>query len=68
MWARDTDEVLVGRAQRADFQDAVFRTVCPKLMAEYCRNPAWNYGCWSAAVSEANSRVPEFIGSGESLQ
>ncbi|MEV6054340.1 protein kinase [Streptomyces sp. NPDC052107] len=68
VWARDTDAVLVGRAQRADFQDAVSRTVCPKLMAEYRRNPAWNYTRWSVAVYEANSRVPEFIGSGECPQ
>jgi eukaryotic-like serine/threonine-protein kinase len=67
VWAQDTNEVLMGRAQRADFQDAVSRTVCPKLTAEYHRNPAWNYTRWSVAVFEANSRVPELIGSGECL-
>ncbi|AKJ14747.1 hypothetical protein ABB07_33220 [Streptomyces incarnatus] len=67
VWARDTDEVLVGRARRSDFQDAVSRTVCPRLMPEYRRNPAWNHTRWSVAVHEGDSRVPEFIGSGECL-
>jgi hypothetical protein len=65
VWARDTDEALMGRAQRADFQDAVSKTVCRKLTAEYNSNTTWNYTRWSVAVYEGNSRIPELMGSGE---
>ncbi len=65
VWARDTNEVLVGRAQRSNFQDAVSTTVCPKLTAEYRADKTWNYTRWSVAVMEANSRIPEIIASGE---
>ncbi|MFE9098781.1 serine/threonine-protein kinase [Streptomyces sp. NPDC007264] len=65
VWARDTDGALIGRAQRADFQDAVSTTLCRKLTAEYNSNQNWNYTRWSVAVYEGNSRVPELIGSGE---
>ncbi|MFG2352670.1 protein kinase [Streptomyces sp. NPDC048521] len=67
VWARDTDGVLVGRAQRANFQDAVSTILCPKLTAEYHRNRSWNYTRWSVAVLEGNSRIPELITSGECL-
>ena len=65
VWARDTDGVLVGRAQRANFQDAVSTTLCQKLTAEYNGNKTWKYVRWSVAVYEGNSRIPELIGSGE---
>lgn len=65
VWARDTDEALIGRAQRANFQDAVSKTVCRKLTAEYNGDKTWNYTRWSVAVYEGNSRIPELIGSGE---
>ncbi|MET7286459.1 serine/threonine-protein kinase [Streptomyces sp. NPDC005573] len=65
VWARDTDGVLLGRAQRSNFQDAVSRTLCPRLTAEYDSNRNWTYTRWSVAVYEGNSRVPELIGSGE---
>jgi eukaryotic-like serine/threonine-protein kinase len=65
VWAHDTDEVLIGRAQRSNFQDAVSTTLCRKLTAEYRSNKAWNYVRWSVAVYEGDSRIPELIGSGE---
>ncbi len=65
VWARDTDGVLIGRAQRSDFQDAVSMPLCQKLTAEYNSNQTWNYTRWSVVVYEGNSRVPELIGSGE---
>jgi hypothetical protein len=65
VWARDTDGVLMGRAQRANFQDAVSKTVCQKLTAEYDSNRTWNYTRWSVAVYQGNSRVPKLLGSGE---
>lgn len=65
VWARDTDGALIGRAQRANFQDAVSTTLCRKLTAEYNSNKTWNYTRWSVAVYEENSRIPELIGSGE---
>ncbi|MFB7116060.1 hypothetical protein [Streptomyces sp. NPDC056291] len=65
VWARDTNGVLIGRAQRANFQDAVSTTVCRKLTAEYHSNRTWSYVRWSVAVYEGNSRVPELLGSGE---
>jgi hypothetical protein len=67
VWARDTNEVLMGRAQRANFQDAVSQTVCQKLTAEYNSNKTWRYTRWSVAVFEANSRIPELIASGECI-
>ncbi|MGW4817480.1 hypothetical protein ACWEP4_00535 [Streptomyces sp. NPDC004227] len=65
VWARDTDGALIGRAQRANFQDAVSTTLRRKLTAEYNSNQTWNYTRWSVAIYEGNSRVPELIGSGE---
>ncbi|GGW82650.1 serine/threonine protein kinase [Streptomyces galilaeus] len=65
VWARDTDEVLLGRAQRANFQDAVSKTACRMMTAEYDNNNTWKYIRWSIAVFEGNSRIPELIGSGE---
>ncbi|MQY37316.1 Serine/threonine-protein kinase PknD [Streptomyces sp. RB17] len=67
VWARDTNEVLVGRAQRDNFQDAVSKTLCPKLTAEFHRNPSWNYTRWSVAVYEPDGSDPELVRSGECL-
>ncbi|MET8028939.1 serine/threonine protein kinase [Streptomyces avermitilis] len=68
VWARDPDGALMGRAQRANFQDAVSKTVCRNLTAEYNSNKTWNYTRWSVAVYEGNSRTPELIGSGECIR
>ncbi|GHD86118.1 serine/threonine-protein kinase [Streptomyces naganishii] len=65
VWIDDTYGDLVGRAQRADFQDVVTRTACRKLVAEYGSDKAWKYTRWSVAVYEGNSGQPEFTGSGD---
>ncbi|MEU4152940.1 serine/threonine-protein kinase [Streptomyces sp. NPDC026659] len=65
VWARDTSGGLIGRAQRANFQDAASTILCRKLTAEYRSNRAWDYTRWSVAVYEGNSGEPELIGSGE---
>jgi hypothetical protein len=65
VWAADDQEgVLVGRAQRSQFQQLVSKTVCQKMAAEYDRNADWNYTRWSVAVCQGNSGMTEFVGSG----
>ncbi|MGW0735556.1 hypothetical protein [Streptomyces sp. NPDC002851] len=67
VWAFDGYGALTGRAQRANFQDTVSKTVCRRLMAEYRRNKTWIYTRWSVAVYEGNSGTPEIVGSGDCL-
>ncbi|MFD4577159.1 serine/threonine-protein kinase [Streptomyces sp. NPDC058417] len=64
VWARDTDGALIGRAQQSHFQDVAATTVCQELRAEYTSNRTWNYTRWTAALYEANSRVPQLLASG----
>ncbi|MFF7309588.1 protein kinase [Streptomyces sp. NPDC008137] len=65
VWVRDADGALIGRAQQANFQDAVATTVCQRLRGEYTSNETWNYTRWTVALYEGNSRIPELMGSGE---
>lgn len=68
VWIRDDNAQLVGRAQRANFQDVATRTACRKLLAEYRADRTWQYTRWSVAVFEGNSGVPEFTGSGDCMR
>ncbi|MET8586057.1 serine/threonine-protein kinase [Streptomyces collinus] len=68
VWIYDDNAQLVGRAQRAGFQDVVTRTACRKLLAEYGADRTWRYTRWSVAVFEGNSGVPEFTGSGDCMR
>ncbi|MEU6089554.1 serine/threonine-protein kinase [Streptomyces sp. NPDC047085] len=67
VWIDDSAGQLVGRAQRANFQDVVTTTACPKLVSEYSSNKAWQYTRWSVAVFAGNSGAPEFTGSGDCM-
>lgn len=64
VWAWDGYGALIGRAQKAHFQDVVSKTACRHLMAEYHSNKSWNYTRWSVAVYQGNSGVPELVASG----
>ncbi|MEU6589334.1 hypothetical protein ABZ923_08885 [Streptomyces sp. NPDC046881] len=57
--------MLIGRAQRANFQDAVSTTLCPRLTTEYHHNKTWPYVRWSVAVYEGNNPAPELVASGQ---
>lgn len=64
MWAWDGYGALIGRAQKAHFQDVVSKTACRQLTAEYHSNKNWNYTRWSVAPYQGNSGVPELVASG----
>ncbi|MFJ9818423.1 protein kinase [Streptomyces sp. NPDC101151] len=67
VWIYDSSATLIGRAQRANFQDVVTTTACRKLVSEYSSNKKWQYTRWSVAVFAGNSGVPEFTGSGDCM-
>ncbi|MFF0170896.1 serine/threonine-protein kinase [Streptomyces prasinus] len=64
VWASDSSGVLIGRAQRSNFQGVTSSTLCPKMLAEYKANKSWNYTRWSVAVYPAGEAEPEIISSG----
>ncbi|MEV7688894.1 protein kinase domain-containing protein [Streptomyces bungoensis] len=68
VWVYDSDGQLIGRAQRANFQDVVTTATCRRLLAEYGSNSKWPYTRWSVAVFEGNSGAPEFTGSGDCMR
>ncbi|WP_461027827.1 serine/threonine-protein kinase [Streptomyces sparsus] len=64
VWAYDGDGALLGRAQRAHFQQVVSKALCTGLLDERRDNPDWPYTRWSIALYQGNGAIPEIIASG----